>query len=135
MPYLKKSVLSVATIFTIVFAILPFAKAAPVINGKVFGVSDGDTITVLQERIQYKIRLYGIDCPESHQDFGTRAKQFTSELVFKKQVRVVQKDMDRYGRVVGLVFVDGTCINDDAHQSCLAQRSAVFLPSHAFRHL
>ena len=85
----------------------------PVINGKVVGVSDGDTITVLQEHIQYKTRLYGIDCPETYQDFGTRAKQFTSKLVFKKQVRVVQKDMDRYGRVVGLVFVDGICINQE----------------------
>ncbi len=36
-------------------------------QAKVIGVADGDTITVLQGESQIKIRLYGIDCPESHQ--------------------------------------------------------------------
>src|SRR5271157_2734981 len=52
--------------------------------GKVVGVSDGDTITVLRDRTQVRIRLYGVDCPETGQDFGSRAKQFTSELEFCK---------------------------------------------------
>jgi len=67
-----------------------------VITGKVVGVSDGDTITVLENRTQHKIRLYGIDCPERRQDFGTRARQFVSDMVFGKQVRVVKHDVDRY---------------------------------------
>jgi endonuclease YncB( thermonuclease family) len=67
---------------------------AQTITGKVVGVADGDTITVLQGKDQFKIRLYGIDCPESGQDFGARAKKFVSEMVFGKQVQVVQKDLD-----------------------------------------
>ena len=35
-----------------------------------------------------KIRLEGIDCPELGQAFGTRAKQFTSALVFGKDVEI-----------------------------------------------
>lgn len=90
------------------------------IRGKVVGIADGDTITVLQDRTQYKIRLYGIDCPESHQDFGTRAKQFTSDLVFGKEVLVVQKDMDRYGRVVGMVYLGDACANEEIIRNGLA---------------
>jgi endonuclease YncB( thermonuclease family) len=73
-----------------IFGLLSQA-GAQTITGKVVGVSDGDTITVLQDRTQYKIRLYGIDCPESCQDFGNRAKKFSFGMVFCKQVKVIQR--------------------------------------------
>jgi micrococcal nuclease len=45
-------------------------------TAKVIGITDGDSITVLTDQNeQIKVRLEGIDCPEMHQDFGTRAKQ------------------------------------------------------------
>ena len=90
------------------------------ITGKVVGVSDGDTITVLQNNTQYKIRLYGIDCPEKHQDFGTKAKQYTSKMVFGKTIKVVPKDTDRYGRVVGVVYIDDRCLNEELIEAGLA---------------
>ena len=108
------------TSITIILFLVAAAYSETVITGKVVGVSDGDTITVLQDRTQYKIRLYGIDCPEFHQDFGTRAKQFTSDQVFKKTVRVVQKDMDRYGRVVGIVYAGDICLNEEIVRSGFA---------------
>ena len=86
---------------------------AQTISGKVVGVTDGDTITVVQNKTQFEIRLYGVDTPESHQDFGNKANQFTSSLVFGKQVRVTQEDIDRYGRVVGVVYVGSTCANEE----------------------
>ena len=46
------------------------------------GVSDGDTLTVLKGRTQVKVRLHGIDAPETGQDFGSRAKQAASDLAF-----------------------------------------------------
>ncbi len=83
-------------------------------EGKVVGVTDGDTITVLQDKNQVKVRLYGIDCPEKRQAFGTRAKQFTSELVFGKVVDVETVDVDRYKRTVGIVKLsDGTVVNEE----------------------
>ncbi len=76
------------------------------ITGKVIRIIDGDTIVVLtSNNEQIKIRLEGIDCPESNQDFGTQAKRATSDLCFGKQVRVVQSGTDRYGRVLARVFV------------------------------
>jgi micrococcal nuclease len=58
--------------------------AADDFSGKVVGVSDGDTISVLRDRTPVKIRLFGIDCPETGQDFGSRAKAIASELAFGK---------------------------------------------------
>lgn len=98
--------------FFIVLLFISPAISDSSITGKVVRVSDGDTITVLQNNTEFKIRFYGIDCPESGQDFGKRAKQFTSGLVYWKLVNVIQKDKDRYGRVVGMVYVGDTCVNE-----------------------
>ena len=80
-------------IILIILTLAVHSHANDVISGKVVGVSDGDTITVLENRTQNRIRLYGIDAPEGGQDFANRAKKFVSDLVFGKQVRVVKMDM------------------------------------------
>ena len=101
-----------------------FAIASPAVAdfaGKVIGVSDGDTMTVLRDQTQVRIRLYGIDCPETGQDFGSRAKQFPSELAFGKVVKVVPRDRDRYGRLVAdVVLPDGRMLNDELVKAGLA---------------
>lgn len=79
--------------------------------GKVVGVHDGDTLTLLVDRRQYKVRLEGIDAPEIGQDFGTRAKQVLSKQCFGKTARVKTHGQDRYGRTLGEVFVDGQSAN------------------------
>ena len=78
------------------------------LTGLVVGVSDGDTITVLVDKTPYKIRLAGIDAPESRQAFGQASKQHLSALVYKKPVTVLWDKKDRYGRTLGKVMVDGT---------------------------
>lgn len=81
-------------------------------RGKVVGISDGDTITLLTaEKKEIKIRLAEIDTPESAQPYGSRAKQQLSDLIFNKVATIIQNDIDRYGRVVGKVYVEGTYIN------------------------
>ena len=51
------------------------------------GVSDGDTITLLDDaKVQHKIRFAGIDAPEKGQAFGERSKQNLSALVFQRRV-------------------------------------------------
>lgn len=72
-------------------------------TGPVVGVADGDTITVMRERQPVTVRLAEIDCPEKHQPYGTKAKQFTSMHVFKKEVTVQPVSIDRYGRTVAHV--------------------------------
>jgi len=90
-------------------------------TGKVVGVSDGDTISVMHNGKAERIRLSGIDCPEKSQAFGQRAKQFTSALVFGKDVTVNVQDTDRYGRTVGEVkLLDGRVLNQELVQAGLA---------------
>ena len=81
----------------ILFALILPARAQPqTVTGKVDGVSDGDTITVLDDqKRQHKIGLMGIDAPESNQDYGSRAKQSLSDLVFGKTVTVTSSKKDR----------------------------------------
>ena len=82
------------------------------ISGRVVGVSDGDTITVLDtSKVQHKIRLAGIDAPEKAQPFGQVSKEHLSGLVFGKQVTVETDKTDKYGRNVGKVLVNGTDAN------------------------
>jgi len=112
---IKPCFLSLVLIFHITFPCLAFAW-----SGKVIGVADGDTITVLQNREQVKIRLYGIDCPEKGQAFGTKAKQFTSDMVFGKIVKVKRIDTDRYGRTVAMVAVGVLLLNEELVKAGLA---------------
>jgi len=82
-------------------------------SGKVIGVADGDTITVLHDKHPEKIRLYGIDCPEKRQPFGNKAKQFTSKLVFGKVVEIEPVATDRYGRTVAFVRIENITVNEE----------------------
>ena len=80
--------------------------SAAEIIGKVIAVSDGDTITVLAPGNRpTKVRLAGIDAPERNQPFGQKSRQHLADLVFGKEVRVSVVDKDRYGRIVGIVYV------------------------------
>ena len=110
---MKKIFLQTIFYFIIVFFISGISYAQAPIQGKVVGIADGDTITVLQDNQQFKIRLYGIDTPEKSQDFGQKAKQFTSDMVFKQHVKVVSYDIDRYGRTVGTVYTGQKCLNEE----------------------
>ena len=85
---------------------------AATIEGRVVGVADGDTITVLDaNKVQHKIRLGGIDAPEKAQPYGQQSKQSLSDLVYGKTVMVDTDKTDRYGREVGKVLVDGVDAN------------------------
>lgn len=93
---------------------LPALCLAQNLTGKVISVADGDTITILtKSKQEVKIRLYGIDTPESRQAFGQKAKQFTSSLVYGKQVDVKAYDTDKYGRTVDVVLVNGQNVNEE----------------------
>lgn len=93
-------------ILGLLITLLTPAAWAQILTGRVVGVTDGDTITVLDDqRVQHKIRLAGIDAPEKSQAFGQRSKTFLSSLVFSKPVVVETQKTDRYGRTVGKVLV------------------------------
>ena len=85
--------------------------SANVIHGRVVGVSDGDSVTVIDaNKTQYKIRLAGIDAPEKAQAYGQKSKVSLSEMVFGKTVDVEWTKRDRYGRTVGKIMLSGVDI-------------------------
>ncbi|MDX6403712.1 MAG: hypothetical protein QOH70_1167 [Blastocatellia bacterium] len=80
--------------------------------GRVVRIADGDTLTLLDSsNTQHRIRLEGIDAPESHQAFGTQSKRSLSDMVFGKDVTVVYQKTDQYGRLVGKILIDGMDVN------------------------
>ena len=85
---------------------------AEILTGRVVKISDGDTLTVLDEsKRQHKVRLVGIDAPERKQPFGTVSRQNLADLVFGKKVAVEWSKQDHYQRVLGKVLLNGQDIN------------------------
>ena len=77
---------------------------AEILHGRIVGVSDGDTVTLLDTaKTTHKVRLMGIDAPEKSQPFGTRSKQSLSSLIFGKYVAVEWSKKDRYGRLIAKI--------------------------------
>lgn len=81
------------------------------LQGRVVKIADGDTLTILVDGQQEKIRLSDIDTPERKQPFGTRAKQALAGMTFGKTFSVETNARDRYGRIIGRINVDGLDVN------------------------
>jgi endonuclease YncB( thermonuclease family) len=104
-----------STLLTFAMLFVSCGLCAATLQGKVVGVADGDTVTVLDAtQTQHKIRLQGIDAPEKAQSFGNKSKQSLHEMVHGKQVTVDYQKKDKYGRTVGKLLLNNTDI-------CLAQ--------------
>ena len=78
---------------------------------KVVKISDGDTITILQDKQQIKVRLFGIDAPELKQPYGKKSKQFLANLIAGEVVEVEENGKDRYKRTIGTIYLNGADIN------------------------
>lgn len=111
---LRENLVRALFLICFLFLSLPLNPSAhaDTLYGKVVGVDDGDTITVLSpEKAQRKVRLAEIDAPESKQPYGARAKEKLSALVFGKEVSVEVRDIDRYERIVGRASVGGVDVS------------------------
>jgi micrococcal nuclease len=79
-----------------------------VVHGRVVSVTECDTLKILVAGKELlRVRIAFCDAPEKRQAFGTRAKQAMSELAFGKEIELQKHAIDRYGRTVAQVFVDG----------------------------
>ena len=99
------------------------------ITGKVVGIVDGDTIDILTaDMTQIRIRLNGVDAPETGQTFGKNSKQFVSDAIGGKSVRIVSHDKDRYGRTIGDVYSESTLVNLELVRAGLAWHYVQYTP-------
>ena len=92
----------------IICIVCPLVFALP---GKVVSIHDGDTITMLQNKTQIKVRLFGIDAPELKQPYGKKSKQFLANLIAREVVEVDENGKDRYKRTLGIIYYKGQDIN------------------------
>jgi endonuclease YncB( thermonuclease family) len=104
------------------------AASAQSFTATVIAVHDGDTISVRTAGATERIRLVGIDCPEYRQPYSARAKRFTSDLVFGKQVRVEPHGRDRYERLLARIIVEGTDVNEAIVRQGYAWHYAIGAP-------
>ena len=100
--------LAMRLLFLLLLAVSSLTAWADVLEGRVVGIADGDTLTLLDaNRQQHRIRLAGIDAPEKGQPFGQRSKQHLADLAFGKDAMADCYKTDRYGRDVCNVYVNG----------------------------
>lgn len=98
-----------ALVILCIYSTISFAET---LSGHVVGVTDGDTVTLLDAaKHQYKIRLSGIDAPEKAQPYGQASKKALSDLIYDKDVIVEYSKYDRYGRVIGKILLHSADVN------------------------
>lgn len=91
-----------------IFLLLSFISFSQTFQtGKVVAIKDGDTVIIIDTlNNQYTLRLAEVDCPEKNQPFGTKAKQFTSDQIYLKDIKYTITDKDRYGRSIAMIYYD-----------------------------
>lgn len=89
-------------------------------KARVVYVCDGDTVFVKRGFSKIRLRLAGIDAPESEQDFGRESQKKLANLIGGKKVRVRALDIDIYGRYVAQIFCDDRDVGLQMLESGLA---------------
>jgi endonuclease YncB( thermonuclease family) len=100
-----------AALGALLATLLSCRAGAASLTGRVVGISDGDTLTLLVDQETVRIRLAQIDAPEMGQPYGKRSKQALSDLAFRRDARVQVIEVDDYGRTVGEVYVGDVHVN------------------------
>jgi len=95
---------------------------------RVVRVTDGDTIKAVVDHMEIIVRLVGIDAPEKSrkknepgQPYSTKATKYLASLVLKKTITIKEYGTDRYGWILGVVFVNGTNVNLEMVKAGLAE--------------
>ena len=111
--------------------LLPLAAVAEAppdekFSGKVVGVSDGDTISVMRDGKAVKVRLEGIDAPEQGQAYANVARKGLAHAVFEKEVTVRIAGRDYYNRLLGRIYLGEIDINLELVKAGLAWHNAKY---------
>jgi endonuclease YncB( thermonuclease family) len=95
---------------------------------KVNRVYDGDTVKAKGHGIEIKVRLVGIDAPETSrkkrepgQPYSQQAKKYLTEVVLNKTVNIKGYGLGPYNRTLGVIFLSGKDINLEMIKAGLAE--------------
>jgi micrococcal nuclease len=92
----------------------------PFFTAKVIRIIDGDTIEIQQEMRVQRVRIWGIDTPEWDQPYARQAHEFTRSLLDGRDVHILPKEFDIYGRLVAIITIDEKNISEELVRSGLA---------------
>lgn len=113
---------------------LTYLMPSKEVQGSIIKVYDGDTLTILHNGEKFKVRLYGIDAPESNQSYG---KEATSHLLtlcpIGSNATLKIKDRDKYNRIVAIVFCNDIDVNANLVENGFAWAYKEY--SNAYTHL
>lgn len=108
----------ISLIIILLLSLADSAFAGRIVEGMVKAVYDGDTILLTtREESRLKIRLYGIDAPETRkpdrpgQKFGDISKRTLMYKILGRRVTAEIVDIDRYKRAVAVIRYAGRDIN------------------------
>ena len=93
-------------------AIPEFSDAGYPLIGEVVLVVDGDTFYLKSRQMKHYVNLVGIDAPELDQAFGDHSKHFLMDMVESQTVIVQVRGRDKYGIILGELFVNQLSINE-----------------------
>jgi endonuclease YncB( thermonuclease family) len=118
--------LKIHIILTTFLFLLPTVSLAG--QFKVTRVYDGDTVKAEGHDVEIKVRLVGIDAPETSrkkrdpgQPYSQRAKEYLAGLVLNKTVDIKGYGMGPYNRILGVIYLNGKNINLEMVQAGLAE--------------
>ena len=99
----------------------------PIEGGRVIKVYDGDTITIASKLpiknspiYRFSVRLNGIDTPEmkgsnitdDEKTAANQTKEFVTNLILNKYVRLENVQNEKYGRILADVYIGNTHLNE-----------------------
>jgi endonuclease YncB( thermonuclease family) len=119
---MKNKVITPLILFTLLIPSILYADQLKVVR-----VSDGDSIKVLMQGTLIRVRLVGIDAPELgakekyRQPFSQKAKKYLSSMILNESVNIERYGVDRYSRILGIIFYDGKNINLEMVRAGLAE--------------
>jgi len=91
----------------------PYLASQIVFEAELQRVVDGDTVVLQVGDVRYRARLHGVDAPESDQPWSAEATELLGELLGAGPVRVEVPDIDRYGRLIVRIYLNGLFINEE----------------------
>jgi endonuclease YncB( thermonuclease family) len=111
-------------------------QAAPIrtVTATITKISDGDTVqAITPEGTKLKVRLYGIDAPETQkgnkpgEPFGNASKDYLASLISQRSVRVEIRDIDRYRRMVAILWLAERNVNQEMIAAGMAEAYVEYL--------
>lgn len=109
--HLAQAALGLTLALLMAHTALAESATTPALQGHIVRVSDGDTVTLQSETGTLKIRLAGIDAPESQMPHGREAKSHLAAMVLGKEVQAIFHKKDRYGRTIATLMLNTKDVN------------------------